>query len=225
LAADGQSVRLSARVTAPTESPTLGLERLGLIAIGRDGLLYVPRTYRPEAPMPLLVLLHGAGGAAANFFGAWGTRAESHGLIVLAIDSRARTWDAVLGGFGPDVQFIDRALSATFRQCAVDPARIALGGFSDGASYALSLGLANGGLFRRIVAFSPGFISDAPAQGKPQIFVSHGTADPILPIRSTSRVLVPLLERDGYQVEYVEFEGGHGVPPEIAERAITWMLG
>ncbi len=55
-------------------------------------------------------------------------------------------------------------------------------GFSDGASYALSIGLTNGDLFTHVVAFSPGFASPVTYTGKPPVFVSHGTHDEVLPI-------------------------------------------
>lgn len=41
---------------------------------------------------------------------------------------------------------------------AIDPAHVAIGGFSDGASCALSLGLVNGDLFTHVMAFSPGLV-------------------------------------------------------------------
>jgi poly(3-hydroxybutyrate) depolymerase len=50
-------------------------------------------------------------------------------------------------------------------QCTVDPQRICVSGFSDGASYALSLGLANGDLFTHVAAFSPGFMRPPCTQG------------------------------------------------------------
>ena len=56
----------------------------------------------------------------------------------------------------------------------VDPARLVIGGFSDGASYALSLGLINGQLFRKVAAFSPGFVVTGEPEGKPRVFISHG---------------------------------------------------
>ncbi len=62
------------------------------------------------------------------------------------------------GGFGPDVRFIDKALSKVFGSYRIDPSHLAVAGFSDGASYALSLGLPNGDLFSHIIAFSPGFM-------------------------------------------------------------------
>jgi phospholipase/carboxylesterase len=131
----------------------------------------------------------------------------------------------VVGGYGPDVAAIDGALEQTFSRYAVDPARVAVAGYSDGASYALSLGVANGDLFTHILAFSPGFMAPAVQTGSPRIFVSHGTRDRWLPIERCSRRIVPQLERAGYEVRYREFEGGHVVPPEIGREAAVWFTG
>jgi predicted esterase len=106
---------------------------------------------------------------------------------------------------------------------AVDARRLAITGFSDGASYALSLGLTNGDLFTRVIAFSPGFMTPAQRRGKPSLFVSHGTRDGVLPIERSSRRIVPQLERAGYEVRYREFEGGHVVPPGIGREAAEWF--
>jgi phospholipase/carboxylesterase len=130
----------------------------------------------------------------------------------------------VLGRYGPDVEYINRALVWTFERYAVDPARLAVSGFSDGASYALSIGPANGDLFTHVLAFSPGFADLTTRRGTPGIYVSHGTQDTILPIDSCSRRLVPVLRQAGYDVRYDEFEGPHTVPPEIARTALDWLL-
>lgn len=214
--------RLKSRPASPTDPLPAGRHTLGLGG-DRDGLLYIPGGRRPETPAPLVVMLHGAGGAAAGGLRPFEGIAERHGLILLAPESRGATWDLVRGGFGPDVEFIDRALAAAFRHCAVDRARVALEGFSDGASYALALGLTNGDLFRKVVAFSPGFMTLVRATGKPPVFISHGTQDRVLPIERCSRRIVPRLEAAGYDVQYEEFEGGHTVPAAIAEQAAAWL--
>jgi predicted esterase len=118
---------------------------------------------------------------------------------------------------------IGRALEHTFSRYAVDPARLAIGGFSDGASYALSSGITNGDLFTHMVAFSPGFVAPAGHTGSPRVFVSHGTRDDVLPIDRCSRRIIPELERGGYDVLYREFDGGHTILPEIASEAIGWF--
>jgi len=191
----------------------------------RDAALYVPAGYRPDHPAPFVLSLHGAGGN--ELFGLFPLQdlADEAGMIVLSPASRGRTWDVLLGGFGPDVAFIDRTLAWAFDRCAVDPTRIAISGFSDGASYALSLGITNGDLFPHILAFSPGFAGPAGQKGKPRIFVSHGTGDEVLRSDHTSRRVVPGLRDAGYDVTYAEFDGGHTVPSEIAREALEWFLG
>jgi predicted esterase len=201
-----------------------GLHPLGL-ATGRDGLVYVPADLPPGRPAPLAVMLHGAGGNAQHGMALLRAVADAAGLILLAPDSRAGTWDVIRGGFGPDVDFLDRALVQVFGQYSIDPARVAVGGFSDGASYALSLGLANGDLFTRILAFSPGFMAPPDQRGEPRIYVSHGTGDDVLPIDRCSRRLVPQLRQAGYEVLYEEFDGPHIVPPRYAREATDWFLG
>jgi phospholipase/carboxylesterase len=203
--------------------PGFGVQPLGL-GQERDGLLYVPKRYDPATPGPLLILLHGAGGRGTQSVDLFTETAEARGYLILSPDSRGRTWDVILGGYGPDVVFIDRALTQIFDTYAVEPRRIAVGGFSDGASYALSLGLINGALFSDILAFSPGFAAPTRAEDTPRVFISHGVDDRVLPIDACSRRLAPALKREGYDVAYREFEGGHVVPPEMVTAAIARFL-
>ena len=207
------------------ERAQVGLHALGPEAGPADGYLYVPAGYRKERPSPLVLLLHGAGEDARDGLAQLRGQADEAGLILLVPGSRGPTWDLILsrGRYGPDVVAIDRALGQAFSRCAVDPARVGVGGYSDGASYALALGLANGDLFSHVLAFSPGFLAPTGQTGTPRVFVSHGTSDRWLPIDSCSRRLVPRLERAGYDVRYREFEGGHVVPPAIAREAASWF--
>lgn len=213
---------LQSRAGSPSSALAPGLHPLGLGDV-RDGLLYVPTGYSPTVPLPLVVLLHGASGAASMWFGSYGNRADANKFVMLAPESRASSWDVRFGGFGPDVEFIDRALAYTFSVCAIDARHIAVAGFSDGASYALSLGLANGDLFSQVIGYSPGFFVSSTARGKPEIFISHGIQDTVLPISQSSRILVPKFRSQGYSVEYQEFTGGHDVPQAISDAAMNWL--
>ena len=186
-------------------------------------MLYVPESYGPERPAPLVVVLHGAGGQARDALALLRPLADATGMVLLAPTSRQYTWDVIIRGYGPDVEALDGLLEEAFSHYALDPARLAVGGFSDGASYALSLGINNGDLFSHVLAFSPGFMAPSVRVGAPRFFVSHGTRDDVLPIDLCSRRILPQLERMGYGVTYREFEGGHTVPPEIALEATGWL--
>lgn len=199
-------------------NPTAGTRPLG-VGAERDGLLHIPRAVAAELPAPLLVMLHGARSSAARAMPIVADAAEAHGVVVLAPDSRGATWDVIRDDFGEDVAFLDRALDEVFRTCAIDPARIAIGGFSDGASYALSLGLINGALFSDIIAFSPGFALPARTDRAPAIFISHGREDPVLPIERCGRRIAVRLRALGHAVAYREFAGGHVVPADMVEAA------
>ena len=216
--------RLLARPGTPTGEARLGLRYLERDG-ARGGYLYVPAGYREERPGPLAVLLHGAGEDARDGLAQLREHADAAGLMLLALTSRGPTWDVVLGRgrFGWDVEALDGALERTFSSYAVNPARIAVGGYSDGASYALSLGLTNGDLFTHVLAFSPGFMVPGRREGSPRVFVSHGERDRWLPIDRCSRRIVPELEHMGYEVRYREFEGEHVVPPGIGREAVDWF--
>jgi predicted esterase len=207
----------------PSGQTVSGTRKLGLGA-ERDGLLRIPGSAPADRPAPLLVMLHGAGGSASDVMSIVADSAEAHGVIILAPDSRGVTWDVIREDYGEDVAFLDRALGAVFRTGMIDPAHIAIAGFSDGASYALSLGLINGGLFSDITAFSPGFALPTSAREAPSIFICHGREDPVLPIERCGRRIAVRLRSLGYDVEYREFAGGHVVPTAMVEAAFRRFL-
>ncbi|HEX5945729.1 MAG TPA: hypothetical protein VFY82_05600 [Acidimicrobiales bacterium] len=228
---DGQPARLRFR-PRPVSSPGAAVdgerdEPLGVgVGEGRDGVLYVPDTAAPGAPV--LVFLHGATGSGRAHLRAVLAAADRYGVVLVAPDSRhPSTWDLIAQGrFGPDVGFLDRVLDAVVDDLDldVDTSLVAIGGVSDGASYALSLGLANGDVFSTVLAFSPGFLVVPGAVGRPRVFVSHGTADAVLPIDACSRSFVPALSEAGYDVRFDEFDGGHTVPPQVSDAAVRWWL-
>ena len=224
-----ESARTEGRLRARPTAGAAGAAPVGLRPLGsgaaRDGYLYVPPAYPAVYPAPLVVLLHGAGEDARDGLALLRQQADGAGLILLALSSRGPTWDLILGRgrYGADVAAIDRALKSTFSRYAVDPACVAVGGYSDGASYALSLGIANGDLFTHVLAFSPGFMAPTGQVGAPRIFVSHGTRDEVLPIDRCSRKIVPQLRRAGYHIRYREFDGGHAVPLGVTREAVGWF--
>ncbi len=191
----------------------------------REVLLYVPANYKAENPAPFALMLHGAGGNVHHGMALLQHYADEFGMILLAPKSQHGTWDVIAADYGVDVEFIDKALKQVFEQYNVDSKRLAVGGFSDGASYALSIGLINGDLFSHIIAFSPGFMAPTRQAGTPRIYISHGTDDQVLPIERCSRRIVPQLQRARYDVTYKEFNGPHTIPPELSRESVEWLTG
>lgn len=218
--------RLAARRVDPTTTTAPGEYDLNIEPGIRDGFFYVPTSYSEDTPAPLLVLLHGAGRTAEE----WRSDelksvADSLGFIAMAPSSRNPTWDVVITGrYGADVTFIDTALAQMFTRCNIDATRIALSGFSDGASYALSLGASNGDLFTHLLGFSPGFWFPAEKTGRPPVFITHGDNDQVLPVNGTRNGIVPEMRNNGYDVEYTEFAGGHTLSLELFTTAADWFV-
>lgn len=217
-AGDDGRIRLAA---APGPSLSPGIHELDA-GSARPTLISVPE---PDGPAPVLVFFHGAGGDARQSLDLVGTVASRHEAYVVAPSSTGATWDLLNGNLGPDLATLQNAMSQLLSAADIDRSRVGIGGFSDGASYALSVGLANGDIFTEIVAFSPGFAAPPSQVGRPSIFISHGTSDRVLPIDRTSRRLVPVLRDAGYDVDHVEFDGGHGVPPAVAAEGLAWLGG
>jgi predicted esterase len=210
--------RLTARPRPGVNTSSTGQIMLGL-EVERDAVLQVPKN-AGQSPLPLLVMLHGATQSAEDMFWYLGSVHEETGVAVLAPNSLDTTWDAIGGSFGLDVANLNHALERVFEKVAIDPARIAIGGFSDGASYAISLGLINGDLFNSVVAFSPGFVISGEEHGKPRFFISHGTQDHILPISRCGRRIAAELKADGYDVTFREFDGDHEIPADVAREGL-----
>ncbi|WP_369135062.1 alpha/beta hydrolase [Modestobacter sp. I12A-02662] len=218
-AADG---RLHSRPAPAPAGPPLPAGTTALRLTGAEVLVAVPDG-RAAGPRPLLVFLHGAGGSAGNAVAAVAAQATARGVVVLAPTSAATTWDLIAGSLGRDVAVLDAALAEVFGRCAVD--RVAIGGFSDGASYALSLGAANGDLAEALLGFSPGFLAAPGRHGRPRVWICHGTDDRVLPVARCGRRVAADLAADGYDVTYDEFAGGHVLTPHLVATALDWWLG
>jgi phospholipase/carboxylesterase len=201
-----------------------GQSRLGISGDDRDGTLYVPKSYTPGTKMPLLMMLHG--------FSGWGDNqrrlfalAEELGFIIVAPESRDITWGKEAPGFDQDVRYIGAAFRHVGGLVDVDFDRVALGGQSDGAGYALTMGLAYGDTFNHLIVLAGGgLIEPIRRRGKPKIFIAHGVKDTTMPIDVSGRKNAKLLKDEGYDVTYREHEGGHGTPAEITRDAVLWFL-
>lgn len=213
-------------------APVAGMESLP----GMDwAKLYVPRSYDPSKPAPMALLLHGSGDRGHTMIRAFQELADEKGVILLAPDSLDYSWDIMVAGarlrgvtrvpdWGPDVDRIDSALAMAFETYAIDPERIALIGFSDGAGYGLSLGANNADLFKTVIAFAPGLLMKVNGAGRGRVMLVHGERDDVLPLKPTRDIFAPALENLGFEVELRTFKGGHVMPEDKRAEAFDWWL-
>ncbi|QRF61264.1 Predicted esterase [Variovorax sp. PDC80] len=192
---------------------------------GRDAVLVVPEGLPADAPLPLLVMFHGAGGEANRVLPHFVAHARSRGFLLLAPQSMYATWDIVVGGHGPDLERLDNALATVSRHFRLDPARLALAGFSDGGSYALSLGLTNGDVASHVIGLSAGFMNSFAQAGTPRFFLAHGRSDSQLPIETSAHPHARRLLESGHDLTLQPFDGDHVIVPWVVGRAVAFFLG
>ena len=200
-----------------------GRHNLG-IASERDAVLIVPEGLQPGVPASLLVMFHGAGGSADKVLPFLIDHASQHGFLLLLPQSQFPTWDLVVGGNGPDLERLDKALREVASRFYIDPSHLGFAGFSDGGSYALSVGVTNGDVVSHVIAFSAGFMSVFQQNGTPRIFIAHGLKDEQLPIETSARPHVAKLKAVGYDVTSLEFMGPHRIEPAVVGLAIDFFL-
>lgn len=100
---------------------------------------------------------------------------------------------------------------------------VLLGGFSQGAMLALAAGLGHPRV-GSIVAMSGALARDAAVTARTasprRVLVAHGRQDPTVPFEA-GVAAAELLAEAGHEVEFVPFEGGHGIPPAVLEALVA----
>jgi predicted esterase len=223
----------NAALSARPEAVTATALAAGVTPLSHGALVYRPAN--AEGQRPLIVLLHGAGGNARDMLNVFREDADERGYLLLSLQSKEVTWDLIVSAsqsrsrmadprFGADVPRIDAVLRQVFAQASVDPRRVVLAGFSDGASYALSLGLANHELFGGILALSPGFMvpPDKIARGE-RVFIAHGRSDRVLAFSNAERI-ADILGRTDLAFRFRPFDGGHVMSRAATAEGMEFLL-
>jgi phospholipase/carboxylesterase len=106
--------------------------------------------------------------------------------------------------------------------------KVVLGGFSQGAMLALDVALHSSEPLAGLVFLSGTQIAAsewgtrfAARRGLP-VFMSHGRGDELLPF-ALSEGLRDTLIAHGLRVEWVAFQGGHGIPPGVVDGAGAFL--
>ncbi len=114
-------------------------------------------------------------------------------------------------------------LTAVEQELGTPVERVVLGGFSQGAMLACDVALraerAPAGLVMMSAApvSVPEWRALAPARAGLPVLQSHGRANPVLPFAG-GEYLRDMLREAGLAVEWIEWNGGHGVPDGVIER-------
>lgn len=194
-------------------------------------VLLTPDEIDPRAAYPLVTVFHGAGRQDEMLAKVFGEAPERHQALFLIPRSVLPTWDLIAGGGRADLDFLEYAYDLICRRYPVDGKRQALMGYSDGASYALSVGLSNQRMFDAILCWAAGFTlvdrnAFDPEAPKPRIYLEHGTHDELFPFE---KIAVPIrrnLEQAGYEVTVSVDQGGRHWPSStFHSEALEWYFG
>jgi phospholipase/carboxylesterase len=108
------------------------------------------------------------------------------------------------------------------RELEVPAERTVLGGFSQGAMLACDVALHSDRPLAGLVLMSGNLLAAErwvprmPARAGMPVFQSHGTEDPLLPLSGAERLRDELTQA-GLTVDWLQFVGGHGIPPQVVE--------
>ena len=198
--------------------------------------LFTPDEIEPGRRYPLLAVLHGAGRQDELLMKAYRDEAERRQALFLVPRSHGMTWDLIEhavarnapqpGGVAPS----GRPDHDIFRRYPVDAGRLGLLGYSDGASYALSVGLSNPDLFCSVMAWAAGFVAieneaAAPGTKRPAVLIEYGTHDELFPFEQVAVPMREQLEAFGCAVTFRVDEGGRHWPSgKFQGEALDWFF-
>jgi len=246
---------------AAAEEPSAGCKRksiatgdrlertLGVGGVERSYILDVPAHLTPERPVPLLLDFHGFGHSAAGVWRVSGFRelgmregfvtAYPQGLPVHLLGREDAGWEMTIDG-NRDVAFAAALIDKLEEEYCIDPQRIFVTGFSNGAflSHVLGCRMAD-----RIAAIAPvsGGSLDLPCNPPRavSVIIFHGRNDAIVEVSSGRKLFEEWKKldrcrgetreegavctranqcRDRTSVVYCEGDGEHRWPPEATER-------
>lgn len=166
----------------------------------RGYILYVPPSYDPAEPMPLVVALHGRPGTAAGIAYLYDLNrvAAEHGFMALYPEGnlvipgqRGREWNYTRGAPNyemftvDDVDFIGTMIDDLALDLNIDRQRLYITGFSNGGFMTQRLACEAADTYAAFAAVGsalfPHFIDVCESQPEAPILLMHGTLDKSIP--------------------------------------------
>lgn len=173
---------------APAERPAASsAESISSSGRTRTYRLFVPSSYRPGSPVPLVLSLHGMSlsGAGQERMSGMSAVAEQGGFIVAYPDGTGfiREWHTEQSAAGQaDLQFMHDLIGHLEARFTIDASRIYASGLSQGAMMAYKLGCNSADRIAGLGLVAGGYppASACGASRPLPIVVFHGTADGIV---------------------------------------------
>lgn len=193
-------------------------------------VLLTPDDIDPEERLPLVTVFHGAGRQDEMLVKACHGEPQRRRALFLVPRSLDATWDLITGRGQADLEFLEHAWDLVYRRYPVDADRQVLMGYSDGASYALSMALSNPGVFDAALCWAAGFVVvDRSSIGrpgrKPRIYLEYGTHDELFPFEQIALPMRDDLRKAGYELEFSVDEGGRHWPSgTFHAEALSWYF-
>ncbi|HEU5423701.1 MAG TPA: alpha/beta hydrolase [Nitrolancea sp.] len=215
---------MSERQSSPAESPLVHLIR--------------PPRQAAEGPRPALLMLHGRGADELDLFGL----ADALDPRLLVISARApfplgpgyHWYELVQIGEPDNASFfqslglLERFVEDSLQRYQIDPRRLYLLGFSQGAMMAGALTLSHPGwiagsiLLSGYLPLDTGLPVDREHLAGEPFFVAHGTRDTVVPIQLGRRTEEFLSQVDA-DLTYREYSIAHQISLEEMEDFGAWL--
>src|SRR3954471_6748188 len=151
----------------------------------RSYYLYVPPTVKADAPVPLVVMLHGSGHVGMSLVEKWKDLAKKENFIIAGPDSSdPEVW--AVPKDGPD--YLRDLVEELRKKYPVNPRRIYLFGHSAGASFSMEMGVMEPEYFAAVAIHAgalPANNRDLVTMAKRKIpmYIQVGDRDSFAPVK------------------------------------------
>lgn len=201
---------------------------------GMQTFIHLPPGYDPKKPCPLIISLHGAGGNGQNLREAWvrgdtewSARAKATCIVA------APTWQPARWWLWPQSKDIVTLLDELKDSYNVDTNRVLLGGFSNGAHSAWSVGIKQPSLFTALGPSAGLPIAEAgqgmdlemiAALGNLPVHLVHSADDRICPANAAQQILARYKKLGYDNIVHKQYpSGGHVAHREYWGEIFKWF--
>lgn len=202
-----------------------------------------PDSYDPNRKYPLIVLLHGFGSHMGDLASLAPNIERNHYLYVcpnapisidIGLGQVGYAWADLIGG-AEEERNIQTDQAETSLVTVLEEVRasyriasVLVGGFSQGGMVTFDFALPRAHDIRGAFALSSrierpdSLIQRLPESRELPIFMSHGTADTVIPVIE-ARTAYQILESWGYVPVYKEYSMGHEINADLIEDLRLWI--